>query len=227
MRGKHPSVKKGPHQIIIDHMNTFNPEVPHYRREHAPLTRYLPSDLNITFMHRDFIMKHPQFKNSVSYELYRRVLKEQKISFARLGNEECETCESFNLHKHTKDNLDEDCEICSSWKYHDKLVKDSRNLYQEFSEKVNKTDTNNEVIFSADLEKVIMLPRLEMFKQIIFAPRLTTYNQTFAPVGKKSKLKPLAVLWHCALAGRNKEDIVSTFNVFVISTVTPKSLFCG
>lgn len=59
-----------------------------------------------------------------------------------------------------------------------------------------------------------MLPRLEMFKQIIFAPRLTTYNQTFAPVGKNSKIKPLAVLWHSAITGRNKEHILSTFNMF-------------
>lgn len=147
MRGRQPSVNKGPHEVIINHIETFNP---HYRREHAPLTRYLPSDLDITLMHGDFIAKHPNFKSCVSHELYRRILKEQQISFARLGHEECEACETFTLHDHNKDNLDDTCEICNSWKFYDKLVKESRQLYRKYAEKSTETDPVNEVTFSAD-----------------------------------------------------------------------------
>lgn len=213
-RGRHPSVNKGPNEEIILHIESFNPEVAHYRREHAPNKRYLPSDLNIVLMHNNFVDKNPQFKNSVSYDLYRKLVRERKISFARLGNEECEVCEEFKLHEHNESNLDDECEICSKWKIHIKLAKDSRELYRKYAENETERTENSELCVSADLEKVIMLPRLEMFKQIIFAPRLTTYNQTFAPVGKKSKQKPFAVLWHSALRGRNKEEMVSTFYAF-------------
>ncbi|KAL1492273.1 hypothetical protein ABEB36_012748 [Hypothenemus hampei] len=70
-------------------------------------------------------------------------------------------------------------------------------------------------IYCADLEKVIMLPRLEMFKSAIFTHRLSVYNESFVPVGKKQKnCKPFAAVWHDALLGRNKEQIISTFYNF-------------
>lgn len=61
-----------------------------------------------------------------------------------------------------------------------------------------------------------MLPRLEMFITVIFTNRLTVYNESFVPVGKKQKnCKPFAALWHEALFGRNKEQIISTcYNFF-------------
>jgi len=39
-------------------------------------------------MHKDFQEKHPDV--SVCYETYRKVLDEMNISFAKLGEEECE-----------------------------------------------------------------------------------------------------------------------------------------
>lgn len=114
MRGRKAAINKGPHDEIIAHIESFEPTIAHYRREHSPHTRYLPSDTNISLMHLDFITKHPQYKNCVSYELYRRILRERKISFTRLGHEECESCETFNLHEHSKEDLKEDCQICSS-----------------------------------------------------------------------------------------------------------------
>lgn len=141
-------------------------------------------------------------------------IERTKNFICKAGNEECEDCKTFTLHDHNKDNLDNTCEVCNSWNFLDKLVKENREIYRKYAEKATETDPVNEVTLSADLEKIIMLSRLEMFKQIIFAPRLTIYNQTFAPVGKNSKIKPLAVLWHSAITGRNKEDIVSTFNMF-------------
>jgi len=51
--------------------------------------------------------------------------------------------------------------------------------------------------YSVDLEMVIMLPRLEAFKNAIFTTRLSAYNETFAPVGQASKSQPIVpVLWH-------------------------------
>nr|CAI5862461.1 unnamed protein product [Callosobruchus analis] len=59
-----------------------------------------------------------------------------------------------------------------------------------------------------------MLPRLETFKENLFTPRIVVYNESFVPLGKKSKTYPWAVLWHEGVVGRSKDDIISTFYAF-------------
>lgn len=63
-----------------------------------------------------------------------------------------------------------------------------------------------------------MLPRADMFKEVIFIPRLIVFNESFVPVGPANdkEKKPLAVIWHEGIAGRKKEDIVSTFHTFFL-----------
>lgn len=62
-----------------------------------------------------------------------------------------------------------------------------------------------------------MLPRADMFKEVIFIPRLIAFNESFVPVGQYTKsVKPLAVVWHEAIQGRKKEDLVSTFYAFLL-----------
>ena len=104
--------------IIKAHIETFNPCVHHYRRLHAPLRRYLPSDITVKFMHDDFVEKNPDFK--CSKETYRRVVKEMNISFAHLGHEECESCEEFNLHdsNHKDPQENPECPTCNFWYSH-------------------------------------------------------------------------------------------------------------
>ncbi|GBO44048.1 hypothetical protein AVEN_61152-1 [Araneus ventricosus] len=46
-RGKHPKPKKIERSIIINHIESYNPSIAHYRREHAPNRRYLPNDVTI------------------------------------------------------------------------------------------------------------------------------------------------------------------------------------
>lgn len=53
-RGKAACPTRIPEHVINDHIESFQPTVSHYRREHAPKTRYLPSDITIKFMHEDF-----------------------------------------------------------------------------------------------------------------------------------------------------------------------------
>lgn len=108
--------------------------------------------------------------------------------------------------------MEEGCEMCSSLSKHDILVRACRKLYKVFSENAQSSSSDEVVVFSADLEKVIMIPRLKMFKSIIFAPQLTAFNQTFAPVGVKSQLKPITskrwccgVLWHSAIREIKKD----------------------
>ncbi|KAK4879538.1 hypothetical protein RN001_007684 [Aquatica leii] len=157
-RGRHPSSRKIDRTDIINHINLFKPTISHYRREHAPNRKYLPSDITIKFMYKDFQQKYSQ---SVFYELYRKQVNDLNISFANLGHEECWECEKFTLH-----------------------------------------------------EKVIMLPRLDTFKEIIFTPRIIAFNESFVPLGKRSKINPLAVLWHEGVRRRSKVDIISTYYAF-------------
>lgn len=57
-----------------------------------------------------------------------------------------------------------------------------------------------------------MLPRLEMFKEVIFAQRLIAFNESFVPVGSKAKsLKAHAIIWNESTSGRSKSDNISTF----------------
>lgn len=215
-RGKHPKTPKTDRNVIKTHIESFAPTISHYRREHAPNKRYLASDINITNMHKDFMAKHPDIK--CSYELYRKcVSKDCNISFTKLGHEECDTCEVFKMHdpKHTQQNPIPDCESCQAWENHISQAKNAREKYR--SDAADAGSDEKSIIVSADLEKVIMLPRIDMFKQVIFCQRIIVFNESFVPVGKKQQIKPFACLWHECISGRKKEDLISTFHAFLIA----------
>lgn len=216
-RGKHQKTPLFDRDLLTRHVLSFNPLEPHYRREHAPLRRYLPSDINVVHMHKHFCTEYPD--KEISYELYRQHLKKMNISFTRLGNEECETCEGYNLHKketsHDASNqFVADCTVCVNWATHHEKYKKARELYSEHK---NRPQERSQIYYSADLEKVIMLPRLESFKAAIFCQRLVAYNQTFAPLGKiTTNSKPLTAIWHDGIAGRKQEDIMTAFYHFLL-----------
>nr|CAI5862462.1 unnamed protein product [Callosobruchus analis] len=197
---------------IIEHVNSFNPTISHYRREHAPYRRYLPSDINIKLMYKDFKQKYPN--TDFSYESYRKIVtNDLNISFANQGNEEYWECEEFEKHKKATSHEAnvENCDVCKTWKIHQLKATNARKNYQEDAVKIKQED---EIFVAADLQKVIMLPRLETFKENLFTPRIVVYNESFVPLGKKSKTYPWAVLWHEGVVGRSKDDIISTFYAF-------------
>ncbi|KAK9722975.1 hypothetical protein QE152_g19405 [Popillia japonica] len=160
-----------------------------------------------------------------------------KISFVKLGHEECWLCESFDLHSkatsHKKELPEDNCEECSKFAAHQIKYISARKQYQEDSS-LKTTDgpvvvsadlqktTDGPVVVSADLQKVIMLRRLEMFKEVIFTPRIIAFNQNFVVTGKHSLRT--AAIWHEAIAGRSKEDITSTFFAFLLSVGDTKHM---
>lgn len=156
------------HNLVSDHIELFHPTISHYRREHAPNVRYLPSDINIKLMHEDFNEKYPDIQ--ISYEFYRLKLKEKNISFAVLGHEECEICEAFKLPEHINENMQPNCEICITNIEHTRRYKNARDLYKQHAKRSSQptNDSNNIVYYSADLQKLIMLPRVDTFKKVIF-----------------------------------------------------------
>ena len=212
-RGKAPAVNKIDRAMIMNHIESYHPCVSHYRRQHAPNRRYLPSDISMHAMHADFKSRHG---NICSYDLYRKVLKEMNISFTRLGHEECEQCEAFKMHNrdHNQENLCDLCDLCQRWKTHIEKAKRSRSEY----DKDRDSQDVSEPVFSADLQKVIMLPRMESFKSVLFTRRIIVLNESFVPLGSKTAGSnfPMAVLWHEGIAGRKKEEIISAFHSFLL-----------
>lgn len=69
---------------------------------------------------------------------------------------------------------------------------------------------------SADLQKVIMLPRMDNFKVAIFTKRVIAFNESFVPIGPRSSTKPLAVIWHEGVSGRKQEDLTSCYYAFFL-----------
>ena len=87
----------------------------------------------------------------------------------------------------------------------------ARHYYQIDAAKNNSTV---ESMFSVDLQKVIMLPHLPGVKTVVFTKRIIAYNETFAPLGKKSG-DAIAVTWHKAIGGRDAPEIASCFEKFI------------
>lgn len=69
-----------------------------------------------------------------------------------------------------------------------------------------------------------MIPRLDMFKDVIFTPRIIAFNESFVPVGKKRKQYPWAMIWHEAIRGRSKDDIISTYYAFFMANRDKKTV---
>ncbi|CAH1099364.1 unnamed protein product [Psylliodes chrysocephalus] len=188
--------------LVIAHIKSFKPNISHYRRSHAPQRLYLPSDLSVQKLYNYFNSKHP---NTCPYEYYRKAIWSLNISFVQLGHEECEFCEHFKFHGHSEDTIQADCEECNIWIKHKEAAINAR---EEYDKDVKKQGEEDCFIYSVDLQKVIMLPRCDMFKNVIFIKRLTTYNESFVPVGKStSNIRTAAAIWHEAISGRKKEDI--------------------
>ncbi|CAH0731341.1 unnamed protein product, partial [Brenthis ino] len=208
-------------ELITQHVESFKPCVHHYRRAHAPNKKYLPSDLTITDMHKNFLETHPEIKCSI--ETYRNHLTNvMNISFAKLGHEECEMCETFNLHnsEHVKNGYDSLCEVCNSHSKHKLKYKKAREIYERDA----KEQCQDEIHVSVDLQKVIMLPRIDSFKSTLFCPRLVVYNETFVPLGKFKDSGVFAAVWHEGISGRKQEDIVSTFRAFLLNKRDAKKI---
>ena len=97
-RGKHASkfadVVKADIRAFIE---KYNPQASHYCREKAPKRRYLPKEITVKGMFSDFREANPGKK--VSYSMFYSTFKSMSISITQLGNEECEKCEEYKLHK--------------------------------------------------------------------------------------------------------------------------------
>ncbi|KAL9704070.1 hypothetical protein quinque_007588 [Culex quinquefasciatus] len=108
----------------------------------------------------------------------------------------------------SEDSNDEDeasCKVCATWLEHRGAAIASRVQYDQ--DRVISGD----LVVSVDLEKVIQLPRMDRFKEVMFAKRIVALNETFAPLGGGQNGPVQAILWNETTSGRKAPDIMSTF----------------
>lgn len=195
-RGKHPSSKKINRKVIIDHIESFNPSLSHFRREHAPFVRYLSSDITVSFMHKHFKDTFPDIP--CSYEVYRKTLREMNISFSMPSEDKCSTCLFYEM------NMTDDNE--EKAKKHNEEQRKARKEYNVDSEKYNNSDDVQ--LFAVDMQKVLLIPRMPDVKDSFFCSRLVAFNETFASMKNDAHF---CVLWNEAIHGRNASDVTSSY----------------
>lgn len=206
------------YEDIKRHIDSYHPQVSHYNLEHAPKRRYLPCDITIREMYKDFISK----VYNISYETYRKVFDKENIGFGSPTQDECGVCSIYKNHVH-ENNVPtisisagsaeseqveaekSSCEICQKYEIHKTRYTVARQKYNEDS---TKKWTSDFEIFSVDMQKILILPKMTI-KKSVFVSRLVVFHETFANLqaGKENK----CVLWHEAIRGRNGPDVVSAF----------------
>lgn len=126
-RGRHEPANKLDLEPLYAHIESFNPTVSHYRREHAPCRRYLPSDISIKLMFADYLEKG----HKCGYDNYRKAVRSKNISFTKLGEEECEICLLQDQHTEEKHQMEapENCPQCDKWKKHKAAAVETRLHY--------------------------------------------------------------------------------------------------
>ena len=213
-RGYHEPPNKFSEQYrkqVVDHIESFRPQVSHYKRDHAPNRRYLPSDLTITYMFHEFCKN---VKQACSYSYYRSVFDSCNISFAIPSTDLCQKCEEHRQ-KH-KDGPEEhlcancNCEDCEAYHEHKDRASQARKAMDDDSAQMDGDNTI--VVVTADMQKAITMPKMAT-KDHFFAKKLVLFNETFASPSKKGP--KLCVIWHEGEAGRLASNLASSFVAFI------------
>ena len=113
--------------------------------------------------------------------------------------------------QHDKNN----CELCQVFHQHQQKYRKARIEYQ-------KPVPDNVVCYAADMQKVIVLPKLTT-KEHVFVSRLVTFNETFA--SKSPGYPSYCVLWHEEISGREASDVASAFIKVIKKSGCPANIW--
>ena len=198
-RDSHPPSNNYDAETIRLHINSYNPSISHYKRKNVPNRRYLNPELSIKEMYKNF--SGNKDSNKICYKTYCKVFKSENIGFSRPSQDECEISLSYKNHIKDFDHDSDQCAECIAYAKH----------------KVRSTQTRIEcqkpipeevVCFTADMQRVIVLPKLTT-KEHLFVSSLVTFNETFA---SKTPSKPdYCILLHEAISGRKAPDVAWVF----------------
>ncbi|CAH1966618.1 unnamed protein product, partial [Acanthoscelides obtectus] len=214
IRGMLEEQKMRTEEIVIKHINSFNPVVSHYNLKHTPNRRFLPPDLTIKYMWQDFCNLQ-----KISYDLYRRIFEKQNIGFKKPSQDECAQCLKHKVHIIRQCDASS-CKICCQFENHKKSYTEARQHYENDS---NQEVMQDEKVYAVDMQKVLLLPKMST-KESFFVSRLVVFNETFASLHKDGNI---CVMWHEAIRGRSATDVASAYyNVIKNSdNVTKKFTF--
>ena len=144
-------------------------------------------------MYKNYQQTPAYQQQKCSYEIYRKQCRYLHISTAKLGHEECEACILLT----DQEQLAE----------HKRLAERAREEYQKDKERQLRED---EALYTLDMQKIVCLPRLLQYKQLVFCKRLTVFHHTLAPVGGTTNAKPtISAVWDECTAGRTATEIIS------------------
>lgn len=105
------------------------------------------------------------------------------------------------------------CIACSDRQEHQTKYRKSRTEYQ--ADRDQPFDPSH-IKVSTDQQKVVMLPRMEQYKEVLFTKRVRVFNQTFAPLGSTKIMPVFPCIWHDGIAGKKKEEVISSYHAFLL-----------
>ena len=172
-RGKKEPVNKFPDEyrdMVVAHIETYRPQVSHYRREHAPNRRYLPSDPSVADMHKNFNATH---ETQCSYTYYHHILTSMNISFSSPENDLCKRCFSHEKAHPTPQLsptqaaetsqhscLECGCESCDEgYEEHKRHAREARECLRDDTEKMQASQ-NDIIVTTVDMQKAISMPKV-------------------------------------------------------------------
>ena len=210
-RGTEPSLADGrtrsrvhsrwQEDLIKRHINSFHPQISHYRLLHAPKRRYLDGALTVRKLWRDFTRKH----GVVSYAKYWAVFNKENISFGQPKTDLCDMCNQAKEHaaEQGAHSLAE-CQMCWGSAMHKGHAAIAR---QHYMDDANAKWPPATAVFAVDMQKVLLLPMMRS-KRAFFTKRLVCFNETFASL---CGAQHFCLLWHEAVAGRVAAEVASSF----------------
>ena len=198
--------------LVMQHIESFQPAIPHYRRAHAPNVRYLSRDLSYKFMAEDFNEKYPA--NKICDETYRKILNGMKVLLCMPQSDSCDICtllkEKVGAARTPGTNGEATEKETELYRKHIDLVEQVSKAFSEDKQKYEKDSTT--MLFTVDLQKVLLLPIMHSRKEAFFLSRLVCFNETFAPVKATQQNQNLCVVWNESRQGRDAPDIGSAFH---------------
>ena len=80
------------------------------------------------------------------------------------------------------------------------------------------------LVYTSNLQKVSMLPRVEIIKEAAFCGRLVALNHSFvSAVGSALRKPVVANIWHEAIAGRTASDMATSMLAFLTNDALPEA----
>lgn len=201
-RGMTPNPHSIDRALIRQHIESFHPQINHYRREHAPNVRYLPRDVSLAKMRALFNQRNPGY---CGIETYRQTLQEMHISNCMPKEEKCSQCEDY------KSNQEPTAREEDAFTMHKIKAQEAKENYDDDMLEQFPDDV---LCFAMDMQKVLILPRMPSCKDAFFLSRLVVFNETFAKMGANKRLS-YCIFWNESIAGRCAEDVSSAVHALL------------